>query len=64
MTFKACINCTTRKVGCHSACKSYLENRAVIAEKAEARRKFLAAENDFVGCKARTAEAIKKRRLR
>ena len=61
MRFDCCKGCEDRHVGCHGVCESYLADKAENdAEKAMVQR-IRAKEEDFLGFKAQTSVAIKRR---
>ena len=45
--FKCCVACTARRVGCHSDCKRYADDKA-ICEKVNKVRKTVQANEDAV----------------
>ena len=61
--FDCCKGCLPpkRNAWCHSTCPEYLGDRAEDKAEKERVRRIMDAEDDYIGVKARTAEAIKRR---
>ena len=63
MKFDCCKDCLPpkRNAWCHGTCKEYLDDKARHDAEYKMVRQLRAKEDDFVGFKAQTSEAIKRR---